>query len=261
MRNGRTMVDTPRWWRALAGDDETQARLLCIPHAGAPATVYARWPSLFGVPGIGLYAAQLPGRGPRLREAPKRDVQSLAEALAIHLAPLLDRPYFLFGHSFGALLAFELARCLRRVGLPLPLRLLVSGRAAPDVLSPTPHLHELPQDAFLAELAARYGRPDATLADPEMADLLCPTLRADITAIEHYELRDEPPLACAIEAFVGQDDRAVSPDALNGWRQHGSSVFRRHVLLGGHFYLQEQPAALLALIRRSVMADLASGTP
>jgi surfactin synthase thioesterase subunit len=199
---------------------------------------------------------RLPGRETRLREPPYRRVPSLVADAVRALAPLCERPFALFGHSLGALLAFELAHRLREVGGPLPVHLFVSGRRAPQDPDPEPPLSELPDGRLVSELRRRYdGIPQAVVEMPELLELFLPILRADCELLDTYAYAAREPLAMPISAFTGADDRRVGPDELAGWARHTSGAFRARVLPGGHFYFHGAEEELAAELEQ----DLARG--
>src|SRR5262249_42750474 len=111
-------------------ESESRIRLFCFPYAGSSAQIFHGWQQ--DLPRtIEVTPVHLPGRGKRIREKPFTELTALAEVLTGEISPHVDKPYALFGHSLGAIIAFEVARGLRRRGLPLPRRLFVSGcRAA-----------------------------------------------------------------------------------------------------------------------------------
>src|SRR5262249_6231149 len=154
-----------------------------------------------------VMALQLPGRAERLREAPFTGMVPLTETVADSIAPYLDRPFSFFGHSMGALLAFELARELRRRGAPLPEHLFLSGRRAPQIPVATVALggrsaDDLSDDDFMRRMGDHYGGiPAPILAEPDLVRIFVPILRADMAVVESYRYRGEPPLACPITAL------------------------------------------------------------
>src|SRR5262245_44114205 len=123
---------TQRWFARLEPRPSARLRLYCLPYAGSGAAVYRPWAALLPST-IDLRLVQLPGREARLREPAYTRMDALIEALAPAVASEIDRPYVLFGHSMGALVVFELARALRRLDLPSPTCLFVSGRRAPHL--------------------------------------------------------------------------------------------------------------------------------
>ncbi|MCX6626110.1 MAG: thioesterase domain-containing protein, partial [Candidatus Solibacter sp.] len=99
-------------------------RLFCFPHAGGGAG------QPLDLSGWAAIPVRLPGRESRLAEAPFERMGPLVAALADNIDSYLDRPFAFFGHSMGAVVAFELARELRRRSRPLPMMLIASGARA-----------------------------------------------------------------------------------------------------------------------------------
>src|SRR5262249_19393623 len=151
-------------------------------------------------------------------------------------------------HSLGALVAFELARRLRRDGGPQPARLFVSGCPAPQARTREKSVHTLPDAEFIEELRRLKGTPAVVLADDELMELLLPTLRADFALCEPYAFAPGPPLTCPISALGGLADDTVSRHDLDPWREQTTGPFRLRLLPGDHFFLQAgQPLLLRAL--------------
>jgi medium-chain acyl-[acyl-carrier-protein] hydrolase len=213
------------------------ARLFCLPYAGSGVAPFRPWANLLP-PTVELCLVQLPGRETRLREAPYADLSTLVAALAEALGPALDRPFALFGHSMGALLAFELARATQRRGLAVPVHLFVSGRRAPQLPDPEPPIRHLADDSFVHEIVRRYNAiPRAVLEDEDLVRLFLPTLRADLTMLETHQHNSDEQLGCPISAFGGVDDARARRDDLLAWRFFTRQSFQLHQYAGDHFYL------------------------
>ncbi|MEO1103253.1 MAG: alpha/beta fold hydrolase [Pseudomonadota bacterium] len=245
------VTDNQKWF--LTGErEERPKRLFCLPYAGGSAAAYARWRNTVD-PRIDLVPVQLPGRGARIREKPIDRIDTLARQLADAMTSRLDRPFALFGHSMGSVLAFETARALRHAGAPMPSALFVSARRGPQTISNRPPLHSLPDTELVARLHALGGTPAAVLEDEEMLRLMLPVVRADLKAAETYEPSPEPPLGCPIHAFGGRQDQ-ISEDALSAWSAVTTRGFALTMFDGGHFFLSEHSGAMLA-----IMADALIG--
>jgi medium-chain acyl-[acyl-carrier-protein] hydrolase len=231
-------------------------RLFCLPYAGGGASIFRRWSA--GLPGsVEVCPIQLPGRETRLKEPPFTRLSPLLHALGDAVRPYLDRPFALYGHSLGALIAFELARYLRRTGNPGPVHLLASGRAAPQLRPPHEAINALPEPEFVERVRALGGTPDAVLADRELRKILVPLLRADFSILETYSYTDEPPLDCPITVFGGlQDPRAGTPE-LQAWRVQTAAHFSVQMLPGDHFFLRTAQDLLL----RMLTLELPIGAP
>ena len=243
---------TPRSpWLVRYGPDTARVRLIGFPHAGGAATVFYPWSAVLQ-PDVAVHGVQLPGREDRWREAPVRRVDDVVAAVADALGVLDQRPFVLFGHSLGALLAFELARHLRRAGRPGPAALIVSARPAPHVLSRAPALAHLSPEALVLRVSQLYGGiPPAVREDPELVALMGRALQADLSLLERHDYVSEEPLPCPLVACGGLDDPWVAPGELDAWRQHASGAFTRHDFPGGHFYFRspEAQASVLAVVR------------
>ncbi|MFJ4830631.1 thioesterase II family protein [Streptomyces sp. NPDC088747] len=240
----RQAVD-PRWVLRPEPRDDAALRLLCVPYAGGGTTVFHGW--VAGLPDwIDVWLLRLPGREVRLREEPRTDLLALAREAAGALAPALDRPFALFGHSLGALIAYEVARELRRTHRLEASHLTVSARTTPEIPQPGRMSHLLSDEEFLDALDRRFRAVPAQIRrDPEMRALYLPVLRGDITMLETYRYRAERPLRCPITALCGSEDPEASDEEMRGWRHHGMGGFAQHTYNGGHFFLQEHRDALL----------------
>jgi len=236
-------------------------QLVCFPYAGGAALAYRTWEAKLA-PNIEVCAVELPGRGRRLREPAHRRLHTLVPALTEAVATVLDgRPFAFFGHSMGALLAFEVAHRLRRAGAELPRVLFLSARGMRGRDAP---IHHLPQEQLIARLRHYGGTPTEVLESPELMELVLPTVRADFEiALGEGSDATEEPLPIPIEAMGGADDSHVPTSDLDAWAERTTSEFRSTVFPGGHFYQREQEDALLHLLtsRLTRHAPQTTGSP
>lgn len=250
MRHSKTAVDD-RWIVNLRPSSQASVRLVCCPYAGAGAHIFWNWarrlPSW-----IEVLAVELPGRGLRWREPTECRLAPIVSSLAVAMNRWLDRPFALFGHSMGSLVAFELARQLRRDERRGPFRLFVSARAAPHCALGEPSIHGLADGAFLAAIDRYQGWQAEVRQDEELVASLLPMLRADFEVCETYEWHDERPIECAVNAFYGSDDVDVSPDDVRAWADVTSGPFSMTRFSGGHFFLRSRETELLAAITREL---------
>ena len=228
------------------------ARLICFPHAGGAASAFLPWARALVDRPIEIAAAQLPGRGDDAGERPGVDLDRVVDGLADAIVPLSDRPYALFGHSLGGLVAFELARRLRDRRNAGPAHLFVSGAFAPQIPANSAPLRFIEGDtAFLEAVAAKYGGvPKIVLEQADLRSALVPALRADLALTETYTYRSAPRLTCPITAYAGASDPIVSEEGLAGWRDQTTGEFTLRLFPGHHFYLNRQREALIADITR-----------
>lgn len=229
-------------------EPSARLRLFCFPYAGGGASAYRSWTSLLPA-GIELCAVQLPGHESFHDQPAFTSMDALVERLTGELLPYLDCPFIVFGHSMGALIAFEWLRHLRGRGDFKPVSLVVSGHPAPQLPDPMPPIHGMPDALFLQELQERYeGLPPEILSSRELIAFMLPTLRADFELVENYAYRRGEPLECPVSIFSGLEDAGVTHDQLAAWRTQTRGEFRFRYFGGGHFYLRSAQSSVVASI-------------
>ncbi|MFF9345286.1 MULTISPECIES: thioesterase II family protein [unclassified Streptomyces] len=243
------------WIRRFHSAAPDALPLVFFPHAGGGASSALRLSRKLA-PAVQVLALQYPGRQDRRGEDQIGTIHeladSLAEVLGAALGPSGRRPYAFFGHSMGAVLAFEVARRFAASGRSGPRQLIVSARRAPSVPRSERH-HLLDDQGLLSVVRSLSGTDHRVFEDPELVALALPTLRADYRAIETYAYRPDAGgpdrLASPLTLFTGADDPETRPAAtLAEWARHTTGPTAHHVFPGGHFYLDGQPAAVAAAI-------------
>lgn len=248
------------WIVRFGATSDPALRLFCFPYAGSGAHVYRSWASALP-PSVELCAIQLPGRGRRLQESLYTSMTSLVDTVTRVLAPDLDRPSVVFGHSLGGLTGFAFVRAVRQAsGLVTPMHLGVSGHVAPHLPDPNPELHEMSDDELLELLGTYGGTPDEIIGNEEMMEVFLPIVKADLQILESYTYRRETILSCSISAHCGRDDPRVPDRAqLEAWGDHTRGRFECFTYPGGHFYLDGAEQTLVRDLFRAaqppVLAD------
>ncbi|MGH3756076.1 MAG: thioesterase II family protein, partial [Pseudonocardiaceae bacterium] len=207
---------------------------------------YRDWPAHLP-DDVEVVPVQLPGRENRFHEAPIESMELLAGPLLDGLASYLTPPFALFGHSMGALIAFELVRQMRPSGVA-PVHLFAAGCRAPDLPRRSPDRRALPDQEFLTTVEELGGIPPEVLAQRQFLEAIVPTLRSDYTLVETYACRPQAPLGCPVSAFGGRSDEDVPPEDVRAWSRHTTGPFRVHLLPGGHFFVNSSRRDLLRLM-------------
>ncbi|NGO07868.1 thioesterase [Streptomyces sp. HC44] len=243
---------TRTWVRSLDARRVSPSRcrtlLVCCPHSGGWAQSFAPWREhVRDIDGDAeLLAVQYPGHGDRGAERPEADVRAMADAISTELIALAPAEVLLFGHSFGAMVAYETTRQLESAGVP-PAALAVSGARAPgDPAAPRGDA-DLPDEQLWWRVAELGGIDPLVAEEPDLRDLVLSGLRADITAHERYvSAPPAAPVNVGIRCYFGADDPLAPEDAGRGWAARTRGRVRTRVRPGGHFHLFESPHSLLA---------------
>lgn len=230
----------------------SKPQLLCLPFAGAGASFFNEWKPISE--SLDVVSVQLPGREKRFCEPCYTDVFDAVAGLLPEVAESIDaqRGVIVFGHSLGAVIAYELTRSLLQSNACKVIGLAVSG--APDPWTPRKERATgLSDQDFLKRVSEFAGYAHAALEDPLMQELLLPTLRADVEMHENYRPRSDQPVSVPILMVRGSDDELVSGEQLEGWRRATTASAHADAVSGGHMYLTERPKDLIDLIERHFM--------
>ncbi|MHA5051037.1 thioesterase II family protein [Streptomyces sp. SD15] len=231
-------------------------RMFVLHHAGGSHLLYRNWPAeLPDTWDVRLLDA--PGHGHLLDLPQITDAGHLADFLLRGIEPELTCPYALFGHSMGALLAYEITCRLVDRGLPLPVWVGVSARAAPRPAGRRSGYHELPDVELRTRLKLLGGTPDGAFDDPDLWAVYEPVIRADLRLVENWRpAPDSGPLPVALSAYAGGEDHSASPLRMTGWEEHTEHFLGLRVFDGGHFYFVDDPGPLLRQIERDATTAL-----
>jgi surfactin synthase thioesterase subunit len=242
--------DGDRWVLRFHPSADSEFRLLCFPHAGGAASYYFPLSQSL-TPGIEVLAVQYPGRQDRRREKCIDNIPELADRIFEALEPWTGPPPAFFGHSMGAILAFEVARRLQQRTGEGPAWLFVSGRSAPS-RQRREDVH-LGDDAdLLTELYRAGGTDRRVLQNLELRAAVLPTIRNDYRAIESYVHSPGPPLNCPVTTLVGDTDGKTTVDEASAWSAHTTGEFDLRVFEGGHFYLDAHRSEVCDTIRAAL---------
>lgn len=244
--------DTP-WFVRFSSGESPRLRLFCFSYAGSGASIFRGWADALP-PDVDVWAAQLPGRETRVAEQPLRRMPPLVDALQEAITDHLDVPYVFFGHSMGALVAFELTRRLRAAGEPVPAQLFLGAFRAPQLPNPNIRIYHLP-DEVLKTVLLKEGTPQQVLENEELMKALLPTLRADFELCDTYEYTEQTPLEMPVCVLGGHQDVRVGRSDLDPWADQCAGPFRIAMVPGSHFFLHSAQDLVLAELEHDFVSS------
>ncbi|MFF4160565.1 thioesterase II family protein [Streptomyces sp. NPDC001678] len=242
------------WFRRYGQAPQDGPRLVCFPHAGGAASAFVPLSRALA-PAVDVVAVQYPGRQDRHQEPPVDDITRLADRLADEMSALDDhRPFAFFGHSMGAVLAYETARRLEQRSAPGPERLFLSGRGAPAA-APSPHDQVRTDAHVLAAIRRLGGTTGGVFQDPDLLAMVMPALRADYRAIGAYAWTPGAPLNVPFTVLIGDNDPVVTVEEASDWRGFSAARTDLRVFSGGHFYLDHHTREVADLVAEALGVD------
>jgi medium-chain acyl-[acyl-carrier-protein] hydrolase len=239
-------------WIYRRSDPSGSFRLFCFPYAGGTAAAYRSWQDDFP-DHIEVCAIEPPGRRHRIREEPFRRLTELADAVLDALTADLGMPFAFFGHSLGALVAFEVARRIALGPGQRPTALFLSSAVAPQLPSSraSSAIWDLPPAQLRAELRDYGGTLPGLLDDSALLEVFLPVLRADLEAFDSYSCDAGARLDVPVYLYGGEEDPKVPAARLWAWCEIADVISVR-LFPGGHFYLRDHQRALTASIARTL---------
>ncbi|MBK1786593.1 thioesterase [Prauserella sp. ASG 168] len=230
------------WIRRYHSAPESATKLVVLPHAGGSASFYHPMSRALSSE-IEVLTIQYPGRQERRGERCLDNIGELADRISEELIPWSGGRLAMFGHSMGAVLAFEITRRLKEP----PVHLFVSGRRAPS-RHRDERVHLLDDQGIIAEMKSMGGTAAAVLADEEVLRMALPAVRGDYRAVETYRCEPDVKVSSPITVLTGDSDPKVTPDEAAAWRGHTTGDVELKVFRGGHFYLVDHAQAICELV-------------
>jgi surfactin synthase thioesterase subunit len=250
MNPAATLTARP-WLRSFGRPAHARVRLICFPHAGGTANFYRPWRNLFAAD-VELQIVQYPGREDRMREPFETDAGRIAATVADEIAAATPVATLLFGHSMGAILAYETALKLQDGGSSTPAALILSSSVAPQIPRHMRRLLEMDSTDLRTEVHGWGGMPNAVLEHDDLWNFIEPRFRADLTAMDNYRPVPDARLQSPLHVVYSRSDRLVDPAGMANWRRHTQASFSLHELPGDHISILEAIPSVIEAIARPI---------
>lgn len=243
-----------RWTYGLTVPATSELKLFCFAHAGGSGIVFREWQNAFD-DAIDVFPVELPGRGKRIGEPLSTNLSAIAREVGVALHPVFrEGPFALFGHSMGALIAYELERLLEaEYGIQAEL-VVVAGSSPPNSRSDKPKMWDLPDTELIERIREMNGTPLSLLDCSSVMDLSLPIIRADCQAVESYCDNSQTPLSAPILAMGGLYDPETSHEEIKAWSGYTTAAFSHSMCAGDHFFVHSSRGLVLRRIRQSLEA-------
>ena len=219
-------------------------KLFCMPWAGGASYCYDFWQKTVGIKVLPL---EYPGHGTRLKETCASNFSALVQDCLYQIVEQHGRePFALFGHSMGALLAYECSRHLQNSDYS-PKHLFVSGMCAPSCWEK--NCVPIREDENVIErIKLLGGVPTELMAHPELLDFFAPIIKNDYHVLDTYRYFSKNKISCPITVFYGSADRILFSE-LEKWKEETVKRCDIYKFYGGHFFIKEHYRDIMNTIK------------
>lgn len=232
-------------------------KLFCFPYAGGSSVIYEKWRKELS-PSIELIPVEYAGRGTRFTTPPFTNINDVVEDAFHAIKKHLDTTsyYSFFGHSMGALIAYELSHKLIQLNFTAPVHIFFSGKLAPHIENEYKLIHNLEDIEFKEELLKLGGTPREALENKDWTKLFLPILRADFKAVEEYSYsKKNNTLPCDFTILYGQDD-LLTANKIEEWQHHTKNKCTFSRFSGGHFFIANHVNEIVNVINDTLISKL-----
>ena len=229
---------------------ENPISLLCFPYAGGNTHAFTHW-THFLPDECNLLAIQYPGRLGLIGLPPEKRIENLVKKLYDHILFYLknDRLIF-FGHSLGALVAFEFAKYMEKMGHDPIDALFVSACVSPELVGKKKGIHHLSDEDFLEKVSGYGGTPLELLEDKELMNFFVPILKSDFCMYENYEVKPQETVSSPLFAIGSSDDPYAPVEGMKNWSYATSVEYKLIPVIGDHFYIHDDQSDFPGLFQQ-----------
>lgn len=216
-------------------------KLILLPYAGSLGIAYTKWSKVLSerfelyrvdynrlYPGKNYYE---PSSWNELVELLMKKVQSITT----------DGNYIIYGHSMGVRMAAVIYYEMKKKGLPLPEKLILSGCRLLSEKTKNPD--EEGKEKFRKEYIEMGGISEEVLANDELAELTFEALEKDIRLLSKYNYENyKTKIECPVSILNGSKDTISTKE---DWEELLGIPVEYHVYEGKHFFIYEHEKEIL----------------
>lgn len=240
----------------VAEEEKNITYLFCLAYAGASAqSVFGQW-ARYLPDNVIPVPLDLPGHGAQMQEPFGANIEEIAKGLWQQMQSLNPvRNYAIFGHSLGAIFAYELSKIALQQGRAQPCLTVVSGSRPPHVGYGSMRCSSLPRDDLIYHMVASGGLSEEVLTRKSVVDIFLPVLRSDYRIAEQYRFQPPPvPMSSNVLCLRGNQDTLVEQTHTEQWKQYSSHSFTERTIPGGHFFINTHGKLICDLIGNHIAA-------
>lgn len=239
---------------SLRVSDNAEVSVILLHHAGGGVNYYREWLEYFPN-NFDLFAIRLPGRETLYSKPPYKNLEAVLADVEKVLEPVFleGNPTFIFGHSMGGMIAFEIARLYsekQKIN-----GLFISGFGHPSL---TKKIDRSRFDDSELRINMNYSDIEESPYVNELLEVILPTLKNDYAICDSYQYIKKDKLSIPIIVFGGLKDKIHSPKTIEKWCDETNVGFSSFYYPGGHFFIKESFQSIIDDILKNINFILGS---
>lgn len=213
--------------------------LICLPYAGGSEGIYINWTNYLDN-SIKIFPISLKGRGRRFYEDFYKNLDEAIDDIFSNIKnEIKDDEYSIYGHSMGALLAYELYYKIKENNLTEPKHIFFSGYGSPNINKSKDDIYKLSDEDFIKAIIELGGTPKEVFENKELLEIFIPVLRSDFKLLSKYSYtRREDKINCDISIFNGKED-SITEEEILGWIDLSNNQVDIYNFDGDHFFIND----------------------
>jgi len=225
-------------------------KVLYLPYAGGSAQLCSAWKRYLGDEFV-MIPIELAGRGSRFKDAFYTDIdEALNDLIDVIKVAVDNEPYVIMGHSFGALLVYELYYKLQEANYRLPEHLFFSGSLPPNRRRFEDKIYNLSDIEFINEIMRFNGMEREVLDNKDLMQIVLPILRADFNLLDMYEFREKSnKITKNVTVMYGND---MTYNGVQAWSELSENKVDFYHIDGDHFFIKKNTQEVLRIVKRQL---------
>ncbi len=227
-------------------------KIFCFPYAGGVSSIiYAKW-KLRLKNSFEIIPVNMPGRDYQIKEDQFDSIDEVVNLLLKDLKKELTEPYAFWGHSMGAIIAYELSRKLQEEELNLPDHIFLTGKKPLHIESKSEAIHYADDEVFIKKIYEMNGTRPEVFEHPELRELFLPMLRKDFKLVhEYHHDSSRSKLQVPLTAIMGSKEKITDLEKIR-WHELTSEKATIYTLEGDHFFLDQNEDEIEEIIRKTL---------
>lgn len=235
------------WYAHGIEHESAKINVICFPYAGGTASNFARWKKSLDKE-HSIYPVLYPLRERRYNENMPDSIEALVTEFVDENLKLFEKPFILFGHCTGSIIAYETARYIHEKLKKEPICFIASGALSPDKRLVQMDVDNMKDNDFIEMLNDTGRIAEGAELIPNFKEYYLPVIRADYHLLGMYNYEASYKMSCQVITLAGTEDKQISFDDISNWRKFTDGKYENYSMAGGHFFIEKNVEEICKIV-------------